>query len=334
MINETDLLRIMVRSKKIKSIFIIYWLMLLYILAALVWWYVALEQQNKEMTGLRLSKLNENDPAFVISQKAILIAEQRKSTQYIGEGSIFLLLVLAAAVFIYRAVNRELKQSRQQQNFMMAITHELKTPISVSKLNLETLQKRKLDEAQQQRLIQNTLEETNRLNLLCNNLLISSQLEGRVHRFAPGEFNFSDLLEDIVRDYRSRYPDRKFNTAIEPGILLYADTFMMQMVFSNLLDNACKYSPKNEPIEINAGIKNENIWAAVSDKGNGIPVEERENIFNKFYRMGNEATRKAKGTGLGLYLVKRLLTVHKASILVNSNQPHGTTFAVHFKKQG
>lgn len=324
----------MARPKKINFIFIIYWSMLLYILAALVWWFVALKQQNNEMTQLRISELNTTRPEYDQKYKTILKENQRKSTQYIGEGSIFLLLVLAAAVFIYRAVNRELKQSREQQNFMMAITHELKTPISVSKLNLETMQKRKLDELQQQRLIQNTLEETNRLNLLCNNLLISSQLDGRVHRFTPEDFNFSDLMEGIARDYRLRYPDRKFIDKITPGLELTGDSFMLQMVFSNLLDNACKYSPKDEPIEMIARLQNGGLQILVSDKGSGIPAEERENVFMKFYRVGNEATRKAKGTGLGLYLVKRLLKVHHATISIEPNQPYGTIFAVQFKKLG
>src|SRR5690606_10624220 len=98
-------------------------------------------------------------------------------TQYIGEGVIFFLLIAAAAMFIYRAVSRQFKQSREQQAFMMAITHELKTPVAVAQLNLETLQKHRLEPAQQLKLIGNTLQETSRLNALCNNLLLSSQME-------------------------------------------------------------------------------------------------------------------------------------------------------------
>ena len=322
----------MPRSLKINFIFVIYWMMLLYILAALVWWYIALERQNNEMALLRISELRTEQPAYETGYNLIIKEKQRKSTQYIGEGLIFLLLVVAAAIYIYRAVNRELKQSREQQNFMIAITHELKTPISVSKLNLETMQKRKLDETQQQRLIQSSLEETNRLNMLCNNLLISSQLEGRVHRFTPENIDFSAMLNQVVQDYKSRYPERKFQEVIQPGLSLIGDSFMLQMLFSNLMDNACKYSPKDKSVELSAGLIEEEIFVRVADQGTGIPAEERVNVFKKFYRIGNEATRKSKGTGLGLYLVKRLLNVHRASIFIEANQPRGTIFETRFKK--
>lgn len=322
----------MPRSLKINFIFVIYWMMLLYILAALVWWYIALERQNNEMALLRISELRTEQPAYEAGYNLIIEEKQRKSTQYMGEGLIFLLLVVAAAIYIYRAVNRELKQSREQQNFMIAITHELKTPISVSKLNLETMQKRKLDESQQQRLIQSSLEETNRLNMLCNNLLISSQLEGRVHRFTPENVDFSAMLIQVVQDYKSRYPERKFQEVIQPGLSLIGDSFMLQMVFSNLMDNACKYSPKDKSVELSAGLIEEEIFVKVSDQGTGIPAEERGNVFKKFYRVGNEATRKSKGTGLGLYLVKRLLDEHRATISIESNQPHGTIFEARFIK--
>lgn len=321
------------RSLKINFIFIIYWLMLLYILAALIWWYVALERQNSEMTMLRLSEINTSHPAYVEKYNAIIRENHRKSAQYIGEGSIFLLLVLAAAVYIYRAVNRELKQSREQQNFMMAITHELKTPISVAKLNLETMQRRKLDEIQQQRLIQVTLEETNRLNLLCNNLLVSSQLEGRAHRFTPEDADLSALLHQVIYDFRSRYPDRKIVDEVQQGMMVFGDPFMLNMVFSNLMDNAFKYSPKDQPVELTASMLPGGPQILIADYGNGIPEEESEKVFKKFYRLGNEATRKSKGTGLGLYLVKRLLHTHKATISIKSNQPQGAIFVVQFFKK-
>lgn len=319
-------------SRKINFIFFIYWSLLLYILAALIWWFVALSQQNHLMALMRIAELNKEEVGFTAKYESIVKEEQRKSHQYIGEGSIFLLLIVGSAIFIYRAVKRELKQSREQQNFMMAITHELKTPIAVSKLNLETLQKRKLEEAQQNKLIQKTLEETNRLNSLCNNLLISSQLEGGVHRFTSEEFNLSGLLEQLVAEYRSRYPERTFNSNIDPEIDINGDPFMLQIVFSNLLDNANKYSNKDQVIEIRAAQEDGFPRVSIADRGSGISAAERDKVFQKFYRIGNEATRQARGTGLGLYLVKKLLNVHQALIRIEPNHPHGTIFVVQFKK--
>jgi two-component system sensor histidine kinase CiaH len=131
-------------SKKIKVIFFFYWFLLLYIIAALVWWYIALNRQNAQMTAFELQELKTGEPQYREKYNYIVELERRKTAQYAGEGATFFLLIVAGAFFVYRAASRELKLSRQQQNFMMAITHELKTPIAIAKINLETLQMRKL----------------------------------------------------------------------------------------------------------------------------------------------------------------------------------------------
>ena len=145
----------MIRSvkKKFLLITIVYWFLLLYMIAALIWWFVALNHQNNDMADLRLAELNKDDPAYLNKVEKINDAQQRKITQYIGEGTTFLALILIGAVFVYRAARKQIKLSAQQQNFMMAVTHELKTPIAITQLNLETLQKRKLEEDKQQKLI-------------------------------------------------------------------------------------------------------------------------------------------------------------------------------------
>ena len=141
------------KTKKLRSIFLLYWFLLAYILAALVWWFIALNRQNQQMTKYKMQELNPADQTYSIASAKINEERKRKTSQYIGEGSIFFLLIIAGAVFVYRAVHRQLQISQEQQNFMIALTHELKTPIAVARLNLETLQKRKLEEGQQQRLI-------------------------------------------------------------------------------------------------------------------------------------------------------------------------------------
>ena len=124
------------KSGKIRTIIIIYWVLLLYIIAALVWWYVALSRQNEQMTTYKIQELQTTDIRYREQYKKIMDENKRKSAQYFGEGAIFLLLISAGAIFLFRAVKNQLKITTQQQNFMMAITHELKTPIAVTKLNL------------------------------------------------------------------------------------------------------------------------------------------------------------------------------------------------------
>lgn len=283
------------------------------------------------MTDLRLLDLHKDDPSYQLKAQRILDDRKRKTAQYIGEGAIFLLLISAGAIFVYRSVNKQLKISQEQQNFMIAITHELKTPISVTKLNLETLQKRKLDEIQQQKLLQNTLQETNRMNALCNNLLLASQIEAGGYKISKEELDLTKLLQDCVADFRMRYPQRAFDVSLANDVAISADNLLIQMAVNNLLDNAIKYSPKDQPVTIGLS-SGKRVCITVKDEGQGIDDADKKYIFRKFYRVGNEATKRSKGTGLGLYLVERIVAEHKGEITVTNNQPTGTVFTINLDK--
>lgn len=311
---------------KIQRIYIIYWVMLAYIVAALVWWYIALDNQIEDMTAFRISELDLNDPNYEKELSLIKDFRNRKSAQYIGEGVTFLLLIMGVAVFVFRAVRNQFKLSHERQTFMMAITHELKTPIAVSKLNLETLMKRKLDESIQQKFLQNTLEEINRLNALSTNLLLSSQIESGALFYTPEKLNLSELLESCVLDNKGRFPARSFVYEIEKDIFYEADRFKLQIVFNNLMENAVKYS--KDVIHISLAKIGNNIEVRFSDLGPGISQDNKLKIFQKFYRVGNEATRTSKGTGLGLYLVSKIIAKHRGLIRIADNKPTGSIFTI------
>lgn len=319
------------KQKHLAVVTVVYWVLLVYIVAALFWWYIALEQQNNEITHIRLSQLKHDDPSFFSRALQIEEARKRKTAQYIGEGITFLALVLVGAVFIFRVTRRQLKLSQQQQNFMMAVTHELKTPIAVTRLNLETLQKRKLEEDKQQKLIANTLQEANRLNALCNNILLAAQLEAGAYHPDKQEINFADLVEGCVDDFRNRFPQRMITEEIQEGLYLNGEALLLQMLVNNLVENAMKYSPRDSVITIRLiGTDNE-VLLSVTDEGMGIADEEKQKIFDKFYRVGNENTRSAKGTGLGLFLCSKIVKSHNGYISVTDNQPQGCTFTVSFQ---
>ena len=316
------------RSKKLSFIFIVYWFLLAYILAALVWWFIALNRQNRQMTQYETEQLDPSKKNYAAELNNIRVTEMRKTAQYIGEGITFFLLIMAGAVFVFRAVRRQLKTSQQQQNFLMALTHELKTPIAVAKLNLETMQKRKLDEQQQQRLLQITLQETNRLNALCNNMLLSSQIEAGGYHITLEETNFSELVSNCVQDFINRYSRHSIRPDVQPDLFINGDRLMLQILVNNLIDNAIKYSPKELPVTIKLYDEDNKIILQVKDEGRGIAADEKRKVFTKFYRIGNPATKAAKGTGLGLYLVKKIAGQHNANISVTDNSPSGAIFTV------
>ncbi|MBC7867638.1 MAG: HAMP domain-containing histidine kinase [Gloeobacteraceae cyanobacterium ES-bin-316] len=309
------------KSKKISSVFFIYWVLLAYIVAALIFWFITLNKQNQLMSDLKKESFPENTTTIEKDSR-------RKELQYIGEGTTFLLVIMAGAIFFYRAVKRQFRISQEQQNFMMAITHELKTPIAIAKLNLETLQKRKLDEQQQHRLLHNTLHETTRLDTLCNNMLISSQIEAGGYQLIKEELNLGKLLDTCAGDFTLRYPQRTFFKKIEEDIILTGDAMLLQIAFNNLMENAIKYSAKDTPVHINLELNDTVAEIQIKDGGPGIADEEKKKIFDKFYRLGNEATKRAKGTGLGLYITRKIIKNHGGNIFIQNNTPAGSIFTI------
>lgn len=317
-----------IKKRKLAVITVAYWFLLIYILVALVFWYMELQQQNMQMYNYRIEQLKKDQPDFSQRLSSIEDAKKRKTSQYIGEGSTFLLLILVGAVFVYRATRKQLLLSQQQQNFMMAVTHEFKTPIAVTRLNLETLQKRKLEEAQQQRLIGNTLQENNRLNALTNNILVASQLEAGAYQVNSQLLSLTELCEDVVKEYKTRFPQRIIQSDIRPDIEINGEPTLLQMLVSNLLDNAIKYSDKESRIILFLGRQHGHTTLSVQDEGAGIRDEEKKKVFQKFYRTGNENTRTAKGTGLGLYICKQIASSMNGIITVADNKPKGSIFTV------
>jgi len=326
-------------KKRIRLVTTIYWLLLIYIVAALVWWFISLEKQNREMADLKKHQLHSlvdstNSPGIFNESVSLIEREHKRNfVKFVSEGATFLILIFIGAAFVYRSVRRQFLLQQQQQNFVMAVTHELKTPISVARLNLETLQKYQLDVEKQKKLIRMTIEETDRLNALTNNILISSQLEGGGYRISKEELDLSDLFRDCIRNYVLRCPERNFIESIAPDMDVLGDPLLLQLLINNLLENAIKYSPKNKPVTcmLNEGIGT--IVMQISDEGPGIPDIEKENIFKKFYRIGDEATRKTQGTGLGLYLCKKIAEDHNADITVTDHLPQGSNFTVVFTQR-
>lgn len=322
-----------IANRKLTAVKVVYWALLTYMIAALVWWFIALVKQNDTLVAVQLQQITGTQaqahmPKLTVAE--LLDMQSRKRIQYIAEGLTFLALILVGAVYVFRATRRQIRASVQQQNFMMAVTHELKTPIAVTQLNLETLQKRKLDTAQQDKMIASTLMEANRLNMLCDNILLASQLDGKAYQETRTEINFSDLVEGCIDTFKQHYPSRMVTEQIEPTLYLDGETLLLQMLINNLLENAHKYAPQDTEIKVALAQQGKNIQLKVIDSGKGIPDAEKFKVFEKFYRIGSEATRNTKGTGLGLYLCKKIAENHNANISVTDNKPQGSIFIFTF----
>jgi signal transduction histidine kinase len=308
----------------------VYWILLCYIVAALIWWFIELLQQNNEMFLFKRNLLDYQDPNYQAKLAFLEKEHATNITQYLGEGLTFLILTLLGAVFVYRAVRRQINLREQQQNFMMAVTHELKTPIAITKLNLETMRKRKLDPEQQDKLIGNALQETGRLNDLCENILLSTKIDSGRYLISRETVDLTNLLHSSVNDLAARFPKRNIVLHTPEQATYSGDPLLLHLLFNNLIENAVKYSPATSTVTISLTATPNGHQLAVADEGNGVPDAEKKKIFEKFYRVGSESTRTTKGTGLGLYLSQKIAEDHGTLIVIGDNTPKGSIFRIDF----
>lgn len=253
----------------------------------------------------------------------------QQTVMYVSEGLVFLLLLLFGFTWVFRSLNSMILVNHQQSNFLLSVTHELKTPIASIKLFLQTIQKRELPREQMMRLTENSIDDADRLNELVENVLLATRIEGRSYTYNFESVDFSSMLEEIVENYKRKFGQKfYFRPVIADDIFLEADEFSLKLVIYNLIENAMKYSQKGTEIVVALQKDTEHILFSVTDQGVGIAKNEIDNIFRKFYRVGNESTRSAKGTGLGLYIVQQVVENHHGSIEVKANEPKGTTFTI------
>jgi signal transduction histidine kinase len=313
---------------------------IIYILAAVTWWSFLLVRKNREAfeakeqyyrQDMRIRGLAASDAEFFESDTYLRLQKthHRQQLMIIGEGTVFVLSLLLGIWFVNRAFLQEAASARQRRNFLLSITHELKSPIAGIQLAVETLLKRELSREQSEKLLGNALRETGRLNILVNDLLLSAKLD-TAYRPHIEPLNITAMLEEIIREFQAKYPHAEFQFSSSDALPPFAgDRSGLSAVGYNLLENAVKYSP--EPVQVNVSIQprdNNGIRIEVADRGIGIPEKERRRIFDKFYRIGNEDTRQTKGTGLGLFIVEQIVLAHQGTIAVLDNSPTGAIFRI------
>lgn len=253
----------------------------------------------------------------------------------IGEGIFFMIIFVFLSFRLKSAIVREFRMQEQQRNFLLAVTHELKSPLASIKLYLQTVLKRDLSKEQQHQFMSNSLKDIERLDYLVENVLLATKLEGVRPYFPKEVLNFSELIEGVANLLQvNACTTQVIELDVEPDIQIYADRFAFTNVVTNLIENAVKYSPSGKKIAVRlkSTSSGDALLFSVADEGVGIANEEKRRIFDKFYRVGDEGTRKTKGTGLGLYIVKTILEKHEAQIGVRDNHPTGSIFEVTMKK--
>jgi len=264
------------------------------------------------------------------SEKELHDVLKKKRIMIIGEGAVFFALLLIGIVQVRRSLRKEMQLARQQSNFLLSVTHELKSPIASARLQMETLLLRDISKEKQKEILTNAINETDRLNALVENLLLAAQIEKNSFSVHKQNMDISEYLVKLLSG-PAVAAKHKLQLVIQPGIHLNADRVNFASIVLNLVDNACKYSSADSSVIVELKKQNNCVILNVKDEGKGIPDEEKKHVFDKFYRIGNEETRSTKGTGLGLYIVKHLVEEHNGTIKISDNKPKGTCFQIEFK---
>lgn len=295
-----------------------------YVLLQFTWWAYLLVQKDNELQAL-VGQLE----ALGVSGTVEREPPGRTLQMVTGEGFVFVALLLLALWLTYRAVRHELLLAKLQHNFLLATSHELRTPIAAMKLHLQTLERRSLDADQRSSLMTAALSDVERLQALSEKILLAARLED--HRLPLGSehVDLSALLETILDQARRSYgKDHTVVAAVPEGLALTGDAEVLRTIVGNLLENACKYAPAGTRVTLSAAKEPRGVVITVADQGPGIAPEDRPRIFDRFYRGGSEETRQAKGTGLGLFIVQRLVNELGGRVEHRPAEPCGSIFAV------
>lgn len=219
----------------------------------------------------------------------------------IGEGSVFLVLLLFGLWKIKRSVQKEIQLARQQQNFMLSVTHELKTPIASTKLYLQTMLKHQLSEEKQLDILQKAIDETKRLEQLVEQILTAARLEKQNLALNKTAFSLNEFIETQVGIQTKRFAI-PIQIEVFTPVQLHTDQLILGTILNNLIENAVKYAPSEKGIQIAVDVSEFEVNIQVKDFGPGISESDQRLLFKKFTRLENEETRSTKGTGLGLFI--------------------------------
>jgi two-component system phosphate regulon sensor histidine kinase PhoR len=294
----------------------------LYIVLQSMWWAVLLVRKEIELMDARAGTIDGSP----ITQDQL----RRWMWMIIGEGAVFLTLIGVMLWLLYRGLKRELATARLQRNFLLATGHELRTPIASLQLQLETMSRTGLSNEEHAELHHHALDDVHRLTGLAEKVLLATRLEETFIPVQPSRHPLHDLVETICKQARNSYAkDHALATDLRP-VELNVDPQAFRSVLENLLENAAKYSPAGSTISVDLSVVGNNALLRVGDEGPGIAAHERHAIFGKFYRSGSEETRNAKGTGLGLYIVARLMKAMGGGVHVEPRAGGGSIFEAAF----
>jgi signal transduction histidine kinase len=235
-------------------------------------------------------------------------------------------------VLTVRAVSHELELARLKSDFVSTVSHEFKSPLTSISHLAEMLQAGSIpSEERRQRYYDVLVEQSARLSSLVTNILDLARIEEGKKEFAFETLDMGELVRDLVTTTQQRvgHDGYAIDAHIEESLpSVRADRSAIAQAVTNLLDNAIQYSQDAKQIVVAVSATEEHVIVAVEDHGVGIPANEIDKVFDRFYRGGDAHTRAVKGSGLGLTLVKEIVEAHGGTVQVGSEVGQGSTFSI------
>jgi signal transduction histidine kinase len=242
------------------------------------------------------------------------------------------LLILGGGYLVARAVQREQAAARLQTEFVAAVSHEFRTPLTSMRHLMDLLRSgRAIDEERRGQYYEALSNDTERLYRFVETLLDFGRMEAGVEHYEFEPLDTATAVSGIVDDFRNEVVANRHPIVVQPNgelPLVHADREAFTRALWNLLDNAAKYSPAETPIQVQLGRDNGRVAISVRDEGPGIAPADRQRIFQKFVRGAGARESGIKGTGVGLAMVDRIVRAHGGEIRLESEPGRGSTFTM------
>ncbi len=274
---------------------------------------------------------------LVIVQPALNNLEKETKKEMLIFGLLLTILIIfmfMGALLLIRDFKRESDSMRVKTDFIHNVSHELKTPLSLIRLYGETLLiKENLKEEEKKDAFHVITKESERLSHMINNILDFSKIEMGKREFKFEKGNFANVIRDTLNSYRYHLEKKGFKITEEIANdipIIAFDKEAIEGLLVNILSNAIKYSSEKKILTIKLTKQNRDVLLQVSDKGIGIPADELTQIFDRFYRSKQKSGFEARGSGLGLTLVKHVVNSHGGKIKVESEPGEGSSFSIEF----
>jgi len=315
-----------------KGAFVVFLLLAIVAFAQGTWWIVFMAGLIDEK--VEVAERLGADPAYIDQ-----LHDQEVGRQVmVGmEGVFFLVMISGGAFLIYRSLVKTEQLKFHQQNFLMAVTHELKTPLASIKLYLDTLKSPKIPDEKKAKVLPRMRSDLERLERLVDNILEAGRFERSGYKLHRQRLDLTAMLSRLTAEVQAAATKKPLEISVdlEDEVVVEGDSSALQRALEAVIENSIKYNVE-ERIRIQVGLAREgkHVRITISDNGIGLERGDLKRIFDRFYRVGSELSRSHAGSGLGLYLAREIIEAHDGDIVAESEGPgRGARFIIRLKAE-